>query len=361
MIQLFKLGPSGFAFHPWHTIGCPASLLPAKHKRCCLKKGAKDMKPNKKERLHAKVDEARKEVVERVLNLMATKDLAWIKEWSASCAAPFNGETGRKYSGGNRLYLMGKYDDPRWFTFAQASRQGFFPRKGERSSIVEYWKPRHCFKDSRGNIIDAEEAAGLDDAVPFSWLQLAGVFHVFNAAQLADADGNAYPELDGGTPAPVLDETLCETTDSLISSSRCPVNEIRSNRAYYSPSQDAITVPLRTKFTSMESFVSTLTHEMTHSTAPALGRDISGSFGTKDYAYEELVAELGSLFCCLDMGIERPTELEADENFANHAAYLQSWMKSLSDDPSYLFHAAAAADKASAYLMGRLSKSGDPH
>ena len=317
------------------------------------------MKPNKKERLHAKVDAARKEVVERVLNLMATKDLAWIKEWSTTCVAPYNGETGHKYSGGNRLYLMGRYDDPRWFTFAQASKQNFFPRKGEKSSIVEYWKPRHGFKDADGNLIDAEEAANLDDAVSISWLQLASVYHVFNATQLVDGNGNPYPELDGGTPAPVLDETLCDVADSLISSSRCPVNEIRSNRAYYSLSQDAITIPARTKFRSMESFISTLTHEMTHSTAPALGRDISGGFGTQDYAYEELVAELGSLFCCLDMGIEKPTELEADDNFSNHAAYLKSWMKSLSDDQSYLFHAAAAADKASAYLMGRLPKVGD--
>ena len=317
------------------------------------------MKPNKKERLHAKVDAARKEVVERVIALMKEKDLAWIKEWSTTCVAPYNGETGRKYSGGNRLYLMGKYDDPRWFTFAQALRLGFFPRKGERSSIIEYWRPRQGFKDADGNLIDAEEAANLDDAVSYSWLQLAGVYHVFNAAQLIDGEGNAYPELDDSAPAPVLDETLCEVADSLILSSRCPVNEIRSNRAYYSPSQDAITMPLRTKFRSMESFISTLTHEMTHSTAPALGRDISGSFGTKDYAYEELVAELGSLFCCFDLGIEKPVDLEADDNFSNHAAYLQSWMQRLSDDPSYLFHAAAAADKASAYLMGRLAKDKD--
>ena len=64
------------------------------------------MKSNKQERLSSKVDEARKEVVERVLKLMKERDLSWIREWSLSTCASYNAESGRKYSGGNRLYLM---------------------------------------------------------------------------------------------------------------------------------------------------------------------------------------------------------------------------------------------------------------
>lgn len=313
------------------------------------------MKSNKQEKLSVKVDEARKEVVERVLKLMKEKDLSWIREWSLSTCAPYNAESGRKYSGGNRLYLMGKYDDPRWFTFAQAKRQEFFPRKGEKSSLVEYWKPRQAYKDSEGNLINIVNGEIPEGATPITWLKLAGVFHVFNAAQLVNADGEPYPDLEDGEPDPVLDEALCSKADKLIETSRCRINEIRSNSAYYSPSQDEITVPLRTKFRSMESFLGTLTHEMTHSTGIVFGRNVRNGFGTKDYAYEELVAELGSLFCCMDLGIEKAAELESDENFENHAAYLKSWMENLADDPAYLFRAAAEADKACSFIMNRAS------
>ena len=305
------------------------------------------------ERMRAKVDAARKEVVERVLSLMQEKDLSWIREWSISMYAPYNAESGRRYTGGNRLYLMGKYDDPRWFTFAQARRQGFFPRKGEKSSIVEYWKPRHAYKDAEGNIVGVGSEETPEGAVPFTWLQLANVYNVFNATQLADAEGRPYPNLDVEGETPVLDDALCSVADKLIEASRCRVNEVFSNRAFYSPTSDEITVPIRTKFRSMESFLGTLTHEMTHSTGIVFGRDVRNSFGSQDYAYEELIAELGSLFCCMDLGIEKQAELESDENFSNHAAYLQSWMKALEDDPAYLFRAAAEADKACSFIMNR--------
>lgn len=314
-----------------------------------------DKKQGWGDKLSAKVDAARAQVVERVLAMMERDGLDWIQEWSSPSCAPRNAETGRRYTGGNRLYLMGLYDDPRWMTFNQARKQGYFPRRGERSEIVEYWKPMRAYLDAGGNLVmlhKGEEPP--DGAETVTRMRLAGVFHVFNVDQLADREGNPYPPLETATPeAPDAEGPLVGTADRLIASSRCPVREGRSNRAFYSPASDTVTLPARAKFRSMESFVATLTHEMGHATAPALGRDAEGSFGSAPYAREELVAELTSLFCCLDLGVEKTGELESDANSANHAAYLKSWMAALRDDPAHLFRAAADADRAAAYIMAR--------
>lgn len=74
-------------------------------------------------------------------------------------------------------------------------------------------------------------------------------------------------------------------------------------------------------------------------------------FGSPEYAQEELVAELGSLFLSADLGIQN-TDYEG-EHYENHISYLQSWMHALEDDPSYLFKAAAKADKAGTLIIGR--------
>ena len=72
------------------------------------------------------------------------------------------------------------------------------------------------------------------------------------------------------------------------------------------------------------------------------------------YAKEELTAELGSLFMSADLGIQNASY--DDAHFESHAAYLQSWLSALEDNPSYLFDAAAAADRAGVYVMERYER-----
>ena len=109
----------------------------------------------------------------------------------------------------------------------------------------------------------------------------------------------------------------------------------------------------RETFLSDETFTRVLLHEMTHSTGhpSALNRGCNTDFGSPEYAQEELVAELGSLFLSADLGIQN-TDYEG-EHYENHVSYLQSWMHALEDDPSYLFKAAAKADKAGTLIIGR--------
>lgn len=115
-------------------------------------------------------------------------------------------------------------------------------------------------------------------------------FRVFNAQQVQDFpgfSGNEYMEHD-------LDQLI----DRIISTSECPIREIAQERAFYSPSEDVITLPLRSRFKDQTSFAKTLLHEMAHSTGAAnrLNRKFGGPFGSEGYAKEELRAEIGALF-----------------------------------------------------------------
>ena len=73
--------------------------------------------------------------------------------------------------------------------------------------------------------------------------------------------------------------------------------------AYYRISADEIHLPEREKFFSMQEFYSTALHELGHSTGHAtrLNRDIQNTFGTTDYAIEELRAEIASMFMEQDL------------------------------------------------------------
>jgi antirestriction protein ArdC len=100
----------------------------------------------------------------------------------------------------------------------------------------------------------------------------------------------------------------------------------------------------------MASYVATLSHEATHWTSSShrVGRDLSRyAKDRSDRAREELIAELGSCFLCADLGIVPELKPRPD-----HASYIDSWLRVLSNDRRAIFSAAAHAQRAVAYLHG---------
>ena len=79
--------------------------------------------------------------------------------------------------------------------------------------------------------------------------------------------------------------------------------------------------------------------------ASRLERDHSGSFGSKSYAREELVAEMAGAFVCASLGIA-PT--------VRHADYIGSWLEVLREDNRAVVRAASAASKAADFLLAFL-------
>lgn len=321
----------------------------------------------RKELNEAKREAARKHAVDVICNLMETEGLKWVKEWESIAWGPQRGASGVPYRGVNQLHLMiaaweKGYEDPRWFTSNNAvlkdgdgNETRYHVKKGEKATRVEHWRKQWFWQDDDGAIHYVKDKGKVPEGrKPEMFYAFDGMWPVFNAEQLVDFDGNPMPKKVIEIEPKELDEELCEVADRLIETSRCEVVENKSiSQACYRPATDEVMMPSRLAFSDMRGFVTTLTHEMTHSTMKPLGRmEGSGnSFGSEKYAFEELVAELGSTFTCLELGVHRVAELEGDENFQNHAAYLKSWMRKFQENPDTLFDASRLASNAATYLI----------
>lgn len=300
------------------------------------------MSERKKSPAVERVETQRAHVVEKIVTDMRRDGLRWSEPYLPTMT-PHNPTTGTVYQGGNRLHLafVGMergFTDNRWCTFNQIRDQGWHLMKGAKSAIIEKW---------REFAIKEENKETGEEEVTGTFLRCVGYWNVFNACEIEGIPPVAGPQHES-------DRTATIATD-LITSSRCPVMESGAymGKAAYAPLRDAILIAPRETFRSDESFTRTLLHEMTHSTGhpSALGRPCNTDFGSPEYAKEELVAELGSLFMSADLGIQS-ADMEG-AFYDNHVAYLKSWIHALEDDPDYLFKAASQADKASGYLMGR--------
>lgn len=298
-----------------------------------------------------KVKEQRAEIVARIMEDMERDGLEWAKDWQGA-AAPYNAASGEPYHGINRLHLSAMaaakgYGDPRWATFAGGKRLGWKLRRGERACIVEYWKQVSAKSPEGGEGEDADEGG---EQVRRPIWRCVGYWNVFNAEQFEGVEPLAA---DCG---PAAADAAGELADALEGSSRCPVDERAGLVPCYVPAADEVRMPPRGEFsTGNEGFCATLLHEMAHSTGhpSALGREQGGGFGSAPYAFEELVAELASVFACADLGLSAQADPESP-HYLSHVAYVKSWLRGLEEDPDALFRAAGLAQKAADFVTGRL-------
>lgn len=300
------------------------------------------------------IDTQRAAVVDRIVHDMKEKEFEWVQTWDR-CAAPWNAKTGKAYRGGNRLSLtfaaaLLGFEDPRWVTFVQARELGWRLLDDQHSyAVVEKWQPYSCGKEVEGGDDIGPEQDGPGKVEVISGIARVGCARVFNAAQFRNA-----PALEV-RPATVDEDG--RLADSLKASSRCPVHESLMDRVCYNPVSDKIYTPLRTQYESNGAYVVDLLHEMGHSTGheQALGRKLCGSFGSPEYAYEELVAELCSAFCAQDLGITAQAA-RGQSFYDSHVGYLQHWIRHLTGEPDELYRAAGLASKAADYIVDRLGK-----
>lgn len=294
-----------------------------------------------------KVLAQRRAIADDIAEAMERDGLEWVKPW-ASLELPRNGKSGQGYHGRNIAHLMGVakqrgYTDPRWLTFNQIRSKGLHLRKGEKSALVEKW--------GRATSVIGQDDDGQNIYASFPVFQRA--FCLFNAEQVDGIDDwhGQIEELD--------DKQVVAVIDRLIASSRCPVSE-GADEAYYAPSEDEIRLPDRRLFFaegSAEAFLRVLIHEMAHSTDKPLNRPVGERlFGGEDYAKEELVAELTSVFVASELGFSLSFSSHGTltDGFAErHLAYLRHWQSHIRKDPEALFKAVAKASEASDYIIAR--------
>jgi antirestriction protein ArdC len=273
------------------------------------------------------------EVSERILAELQRGALPWVKPWSATAGqnVPQNAVTNRPYSGCNVILLWlarnRGWSTPRFLTFKQAIEAGGNVRKGEHGTKVYFVKQLQ---------VKENETETETRIVP-----MLREYTVFNVEQCE----NLPESITRGKPMRVRNpDTRDVLADQFLQSTRADIRE-GHGEAYYVPSRDFISMPAFAAFKGADHFYSTALHELTHWTGHAsrLARDLKNRFGSRDYAAEELVAELGAAFLCAEFGFDGDVR---------HAGYIATWIELLKADKRALFTACSKASKAVDYLRG---------
>ena len=288
------------------------------------------------------------EITDKIIAELEAGRVPWVQPWgtvaaNASLAMPKNATTHRQYSGINVLILWGAviehgFSIQNWLTFRQALSLGANVRKGEHGTTVVYADRFVPDEERRRADRDGDEPS----AIPF-----LKRFTVFNSDQCE----NLPPELTTA-PAPVPEGLILPHAEALIRATGIEFR-IGGERAFYSPVHDFIQVPRPEVYFEPINWHRTALHELAHASGHTsrLNRDLSGSFASKKYAYEEIVAEITSAFMCASLGIV-PT--------VRHADYIGSWLEVLRDDDRAIVRAASAASKAADYLLAFRPGSAEP-
>lgn len=270
---------------------------------------------------------------EKIVELLEKNEAPWQKPWGPGERGnvPCNATTGKPYTGSNSLYLgmqqaMNGYADDRWATFNQGKALDAFVRKGEKGTQLVKWIEIDESKDQQATSGDDKEKGRMAPVL----------FTVFNAEQFEN-----FP------PAPeqakVSEHERHETCEQLIKDSGIQI-KYGGNQAFYRPSSDTVHLPPKEQFTSADGLYATTLHEIGHATGhdSRLKRDLTGAFGSASYAKEELSVEIGSLMIAQRLGVGHDP--------GQHAAYCQSWIKLIKDDPKALMTACRNAERICEFL-----------
>jgi antirestriction protein ArdC len=283
---------------------------------------------------------AYKPITARILDMLSQGQIPWRRPWRAIKGSGLQHPrniSGNLYRGAN-WFLLGilSYPNPIFLTYRQAQALGGHIRKGERGFPVVFWKLLQITEDT------ATEADQVGRKIPF-----AKSYSVFNVSQ-CEGLSLVLPE---SVPGPVTFDPIQEAENLWEGMPQRPELHYGGDRACYMPGLDLVMLPPREAFGTSEGFYETLFHEAGHATGHAarLNRKelMAGShFGARDYSLEELVAELCAAFLCAEAGIDQAV-------IENQAAYLQGWFEKLQKEPSAFVTAAARAQKAADFILGR--------
>ncbi|WP_417850299.1 ArdC family protein [Thalassoglobus sp.] len=278
------------------------------------------------------------EVTDKIIERLDQGTVPWqnpIKRGSGD-GWPKNIQSGKNYRGIN-VFLLGMtaweagFSSDYWITFKQAKERGGQVKKGEKSSLIIFWKQ-----------LDKEDLeTGEEIKIP-----VLKHYNVFNVEQ---CDGIDIPDAPDEKPAEPF-EPLGKAEAIVSGYNERPTIREEGSRACYRPSTDEVFMPLATRFSDRESYYSTLMHELSHSTGHSkrLNRGLDTNlapFGSPDYSKEELVAEMSAAFLCATCGISPPT---IDQS----ASYLDHWRKQLKGDKKLIIQAAGAAQKSADWILG---------
>jgi len=273
-------------------------------------------------------------VVKPILEAIKAGTPPWKKGWVSKAGMPMNHLSDYKYGIGNAVSCWAHnekygYTSNRYISVSKAIKLGF-KFKGEKGDPVRKTFPIYFYSK-----VERDEHTGEVTKPPF--------MIVTNTASIEQFEGIE----DVREPVFVHDGAdLTPATELQVALGV----KMREGEPSYRPLTDEVAMPDLCQFKTVKGYLSTMFHELAHSTGheSRLKRDMTGRFGTPDYAFEELIAELSAVFLCAEHGIDYDVE--------HHASYLEHWAKLLEDDSQKFVKASTAANKVLDYCKQVVSK-----
>ena len=273
-------------------------------------------------------------ITDRIIAELEKGATPWVKPWRTlkgmpGAGMPFNPLSGTVFRGINHLWLsmmQGAYSTPYWITLKQANKANARIKKDEKGTPIVFWN------------VHRKESKGANGETVTSAYAFIKHYYVYNVDQ---CEGLVIPK---APEAPVADFDASPAVMALVDRLDLKGGLIHAgDSAFFAPSRDCITMPPMAAFNSAANYHATLLHECVHATGhdSRLKRLTPARFGSEEYAYEELVAELGAAMLCAHTGIDGDLR---------HAAYIESWLKALRNDKKFILSAAGKAQAALDWL-----------
>ena len=286
------------------------------------------------------------EVTDKIIAMLEQGEIPWRKPWVGTKGF-ISHTTGKPYSLLNQMMLayFGK-GEGEYLTFLQCQKEGGRVKKGSKSTTIYFWKVyQKEVTDKDGNPLKDENGKIMMTTIPV--LKSYQVFHISQCEGIEPRYEQELPQ----TAQPLEDAE--KLMHDYLDRERINLNNHRfSDRAYYAPLLDSITIPCIDQYAEPAEYYGTAFHEITHSTGhpKRLNRfalcDKNAAFGSEEYSKEELTAEIGAAGILNHLGISTEGTLK------NSAAYIQNWLKALRDDKSLIVGAASRAEKAMNFILG---------
>ena len=270
------------------------------------------------------------EITNQIISDLKNGNPVWEKPWEKGFMGfPVNVSSNSFYSGINTVILWHRQsklgaDSSQWLTFRQAQNLGGHIKKGEKAICIIFYK-KITVEDK-----DTEE----EKTIP-----IIKAYPVFNLSQCEGLDH--LKKLPVEKDQAFKDK---EQAEELIKASKAQIIMAAFDTAGYEQKEDKILIPKKSQFKTEKGFYSTMFHELSHWTGhpSRLNRKINNKFGSKDYAFEELVAEISASFLCCHLGFHYSTQ---------HSAYVKDWIKVLKEDKKAIFKASSLAQKATEFIL----------
>ena len=295
----------------------------------------------------------RDRVVSEILELLKDGVNPWNRPWTAGQSlGDHNAYSGHSYQGINISILAyakekNGWQSDQWLTFNNVRKNKGSVIKGSKATRVVFVKTiEFNKKDDDGRVVTDDNGKPVKIYVGY-----LNEYPIFNIEQTENVrlPKAEQKRIDAAIARELLmqSDAGVQWVDSVYTNLGVDVHHTTESKAYYSPGKDMIHLPNYSMFKKPSGYTATALHELVHWTGAESRNNRPGIvkfeyFGSRSYAFEELIAEIGSVMLGHKYGISGKTE--------NHASYIDGWIKVLESDSQSLFEASHLAEQAMEYI-----------